>query len=275
LGLIASLVTSKEADAATTKKEKSERSDIDASTALWTKRLAIFTAALASATLLVAAFAGWQAYEMRQAGQDTRRALEATNRLAKAAEDHAVAARELAVAAQRSADSAESGQRAWIAPANALFAVPFAETERMDVRVFYRNSGQQPALGVIFNKDVHVLDVARPGRDEDQLTALVPSDVKRLVPNAACDDSTVTAQLNVVYPSATLTDFIDFPVFPDRVRAGIKSDICAAKLIFYFNGCFSYITLSKIHHSALCEYLSVFPTGQMDFRICPSGNWAD
>jgi hypothetical protein len=52
----------------------------------WTRNLAYTTGGLAIATVLVAFFAGWQAWETRSAGVDTKNAVEATNRLANAAE---------------------------------------------------------------------------------------------------------------------------------------------------------------------------------------------
>jgi hypothetical protein len=206
---------------------------------------------------------------------DTVEAIKATNRLATAAEDYAGEAKNLARAARRSVEIAEGGQRAWIAPTGVIFAVPFAETEGIVIRVFYRNSGQQPALGVIFNANTYALDAVRAGRDESQPTALVASDAKLLVPNTACDDSAVTAQGNVVYPSATASDFADFPLSPDKTRPGLKADVAAGRRILYFNGCFSYIAGGQIRRSALCEYLFIGPKGQMDFRVCPAGNLAD
>jgi hypothetical protein len=97
---------------------------------------------------------------------DTVEAIKATNRLAKAAEDYATEAKNLAGAAQRSADVAEGQQRAWIAPTSVVFAAPFADTEGIVVRVFYRNSGQQPALGVSANATMFALNSVRPGRDD-------------------------------------------------------------------------------------------------------------
>ena len=65
----------------------------------WTRNLAYTTGELAVATVLVACFAGWQAWETRSAGVDTKNAVEAANRLAN--DSH-----RLADEAKRSADNA-------------------------------------------------------------------------------------------------------------------------------------------------------------------------
>jgi hypothetical protein len=65
----------------------------------WTRNLAYTTGGLSIATVLVACFAGWQAWETRRAGVDTRNAVEATNRLA-------TETQRVADEAKRSADNA-------------------------------------------------------------------------------------------------------------------------------------------------------------------------
>jgi len=71
----------------------------------WTRNLAYTTGGLAIATVLVACFAGWQAWETRSAGVDTRNAVEATNRLA-------TETKRVADEAKRSADNAiETAER--------------------------------------------------------------------------------------------------------------------------------------------------------------------
>jgi hypothetical protein len=103
----------------------------------WTRRLFKATGALATATFAVAAFSGWQAYEMRRGSVDTAR---------------------LANAANKSADLAEAAARAWVAPIRFEFAHPADLTDPLKVRVFIQNVGREPARALTHRLGTAVIE---------------------------------------------------------------------------------------------------------------------
>lgn len=172
-----------------------------------------------------------------------------------------------------------SSQRAWIAPTAAVLNESLStEKGAISATIFYRNSGQQPAFGVVFNKDPWAIGNAAGERirDPNRPTLLGPPDITNISPNSSCKDNEVSAQGPVVYPSATENhSFVRFTIFVDKERPGSMASFLNGSKIFYYNACFSYLWGGQIRHSAFCNYLLVEPGAEGKFLDCPSGHWAD
>jgi hypothetical protein len=241
--------------------------------------IAVVTLAFAAA-----AAAAWQSYRLAELTQmaitnaDTESKRQATDtqaalNLTKQAAD----------AATRSADVAETGVRAWVAPVTFTLANIADTKEPLNTRISYQNLGRQPARNV---RNWLTLDhISSSNLPSTQWEALQEwQDVSRFGPKEICRN-VFSKDTSVLYPTSQPT--LSFDVkgnaigdykFPDPGTFeywALVTEVKEQRAVLIAKGCFVYETLGKTRHSTFCVFLQPIPGKDISawvFAVCPVGN---
>ena len=234
---------------------------------------------------LAAATAAW---ESRRLAELTRTAItnaDADNKRQAADTQKALAlTKQSAEAALRSADVAEAGARAWIAPVTFALRNLADAAEPLTVRVSYQNVGRQPArnisnwdtLDYISSTNSSPVQWAEKSEWQDANRFAAKELCKRIVADKTSDlypSSIPTLALDV--RGNNTVGFDKFPVAGSFAYWVLVTQIKEQHAILIAKGCFVYDTLGKTRHSAFCAFLQPSPGKKIDaweFNMCPVGN---
>ena len=159
-----------------------------------------------------------------------------------------------------------SSQRAWLSPTGARVIGQLAKGQQLEIEISYRNFGREPAIISAEYDPVAETKYANAttGRAQD-----IPA-----FTNATCYSARPVGRGLVVYPGSA-KDYTNILILPDD---SWDANILSGELILYVTGCFTYESISSIHHSAYCFYLKPEPhraPETWNFYDCGSGNFAD
>jgi hypothetical protein len=175
---------------------------------------------------------------------------------------------ELIKANNKLVESAQLGNRAWIAPRMFSIVGAIKEGQKIEVKVLYDNAGKTPATDVEFRAIGRTLTFEGRRVPRELYTNV------KLGPNLACE-ADVTNYAGVVYPAS---------IHAANVSSFFTSDLSLAKAVmavstvYAVQGCFRYRTMDVWHYSRFCTVLTPLddkPVDQWVFGDCADGNEAD
>jgi hypothetical protein len=149
-------------------------------------------------------------------------------------------------------------ERAWIAPLRIQLVSEPQKDAQFQVMVTYQNTGKVPALKL--------------GASGNFLTIPIVDNLKYVGnAHAYCRDAENSKDSLTIFPVTGSTYEQTFNIFAQNPSDNIQN----GKLAAYFQGCFVYDTLGKLHESEFCFYWLYDPNKPMtewQTRFCPASN---
>jgi len=163
--------------------------------------------------------------------------------------------------------AASAQERAWVGPYNAKLESPRPPALDKDwtITIDYQNTGREPARKFTALLDQFVGDPT-DNIEGQVMSARIVEDVQQ------CRQETTSGPAEVIYPiSIGLggSGYIRKVTIP---KSEIDQQVVDGTKSIYVVGCFSYLTLGQVRHSAFCFFFNNGTSSVDNLNICPGAD---
>ena len=158
------------------------------------------------------------------------------------------------------------GNRAWLAPKNAILLKELKVGEPMQIEISYQNVGKSPAQDVREYLNIRMLP--DPTIPSPEFNASIEAD-------DICGRLEPVKGAAIAFPEQPEANSIQFSTKGPTEEIDADSDVMSGKKTIVIEMCLAYTTMSRVGHTSFCYFYrsGVSPSGQ--FNICPAGQRAD